>query len=69
MRAPIQEVRLSNGYRAVGWEPFMGISGMAMIKCPEFEGREVIDTIVDINDYVTCMYDDGSIYKWFLNNN
>ncbi len=25
IRAPMQEVRLSNGYRAVGWEPFMGI--------------------------------------------
>ncbi|MCS6767517.1 MAG: hypothetical protein RMJ59_01265 [Candidatus Nitrosocaldus sp.] len=64
--APMQEVRLSNGYRALGWEPFMGASGMAMTRCPESEGKTVKDVLIDDADNVTCTYDDGTVAEGYI---
>ncbi len=66
IRAPIQEVRLSNGYRAIGLEPFMGISGIGIARCPEFEGKTVKDTLIDDADNVTCTYDDGTVAEGYM---
>lgn len=64
IRAPMQEVRL-NGYRA-RWEPFMGISGMGIARCPGFEGKTVNDTLIDDADNVTCTYDDGTVAEGYM---
>lgn len=44
----------------------MGIGGMAIIECPGFDDKKVVDTLVDSSDNVTCKYDDGSIYKGLI---
>ncbi|MEM4398417.1 MAG: hypothetical protein QXV18_01215 [Candidatus Nitrosocaldus sp.] len=66
IRAPMQEVKLSNGYRAVGWEPFMGVGSMAMARCPELEGKTVTDVLIDYTDNVTCTYDDGAVAEGYI---
>ncbi len=69
MIAQPQVVTLSNGYRAFGWEPFMGIGGKAMVRCPEYEEKSIKDTLVDDKDNVTCIYDDGSSAQGYIEYN
>ncbi len=69
MVARPQVVTLSNGYRAFGWEPFMGIGGVAMVRCPEYESKSIKDTLVDDKDSVTCIYDDGSSTQGYIEYN
>ncbi|MEM4402721.1 MAG: hypothetical protein QXD90_00340 [Candidatus Nitrosocaldus sp.] len=62
----VQEVMLSHGYRAVGWEPFTRVSGMAMERCSEFEGKTVNNALIDYADNVTCTYDDGTVAEGYV---